>query len=126
LLPGVAGRCLRAGCGVVSGDFPETQITGLLPRLLKDDGGSPDGLCVDPVKRAIEVVEADSAAASGLLREVRGQRCAILEVREVIDIDERDDRLAVLADGDGAVGMPGLGDKFTTRAPLPLVSEFCR
>jgi hypothetical protein len=48
---------------------------------------------------------------------VRGQRRAILKVREVIDVDERDDGLAVLADRDGAVGMPGLGDKFTQVCP---------
>ncbi len=74
-------------------------------------------LCVDPVKRGIQVIEADSTAPGGLLSEVIGQRRPILKVREVIDVDKRDDRLAVLADGDGTVGIPRLRDKFTQMRP---------
>ena len=54
---------------------------------------------------------------SGLLGEVRGQRRTILQIRKVIDIDERDDGLTVLGDRDGTVAMPGLGDKFPEVCP---------
>ena len=48
---------------------------------------------------------------------MRGQRRAILQVSKVIDIDERDDGLAMLGDRDGTVGVPGLGDKFPEVRP---------
>ena len=48
---------------------------------------------------------------------MRGQRRAILQVSKVIDIDERDDGLAMLGDRDGTVGVPGLGDKFPQVRP---------
>jgi hypothetical protein len=44
---------------------------------------------------------------------VRRERCAILKVGEVIDVDQCGDRLAVLADGDRPVGLPRLGDELT-------------
>ena len=44
---------------------------------------------------------------------MRRQRRAIFEIGEVVDTDQRSNRLAVLADGDGAVALPGLGDKLT-------------
>jgi hypothetical protein len=40
---------------------------------------------------------------------VRRQRGAILKVCEIIDVDQRGDRLAVLADGDRTVAFPRLG-----------------
>ena len=73
----------------------------------------PDGLSVDPVECGVQRVETDSAPPSGLLGEVRGQRRAILQASKVIDIDGRDDGLAVLGDRDGTVGVPGLGDKLS-------------
>jgi hypothetical protein len=103
--PDVSGRtplCRRCGRGPARG----------APSPGRRRPGSLDGLCVDPVKRGIQRVQTDTAAPSGLLGEVRGQRRTILKVSKVIDIDERDDGLAVLGDRDGTVGVPGLGDKF--------------
>jgi hypothetical protein len=69
--------------------------------------------CIDPIERSIQSIEADPAAPVGLVRQVRRQRRAIFEIGEVVDADQRSNRLAVLADGDGAVALPGLGDELT-------------
>jgi hypothetical protein len=93
----------RCGCGEVT-----------KRRLPEDDGQAHDkGFCIDPVERCIQSIEADPAAPSGLVRQVRRQRRAIFEVGEVVDTDQRGDRLAVLADGDGTLALPGLGDELT-------------
>jgi hypothetical protein len=64
-------------------------------RLPEDDGqGSRQGLCVDPVERGIQFIEAYPVSPGGLVRQVRGQRRAILKVCEVIDADQCGDRLA--------------------------------
>ena len=44
---------------------------------------------------------------------MRRQRGAILEIREIIDVDQCGDRLAVLADGDRTMALPRLGDELT-------------
>jgi hypothetical protein len=74
---------------------------------------SRQGLCFDPVERGIQVIEAYTFSPGGLVRQVRRQRRAILKVGEVIDVDQRGDWLAVLADGDRTVALPRLGDEFT-------------
>jgi putative phosphoesterase len=47
----------------------------------------------------------------GLVGQVRGQGCAVLQVGEVVDAYQRDDGLTVLADNYGTVAAPGLGDE---------------
>jgi len=83
------------------------------PSAGKRRSGSRQGFCIDPVERSIQSIEADPAAPGGLVRQMRRQRRAIFEVSEVVDADQRSDWLAVLADGDGAVALPGLGDELT-------------
>lgn len=68
---------------------------------------------VHPVECGIQFIEAAPAATGSLVRQVRGQCGAVLKVGEVIDIDQGDYRLAMLADGDGAVGLPRFGHEFT-------------
>jgi hypothetical protein len=69
--------------------------------------------CIDPVERCIQSIEADPATPGGLVRQVRRQRRAIFEVGKVVDADQHGNRLAVLADGDGTVALPGLSDELT-------------
>ncbi len=73
--------------------------------------GSREGLGINLAGRGIQVIEAYPASPGGLVRQVRRQRRAILKVREIIDVDQCGDRLAVLADGDGTVALPRLGDE---------------
>jgi hypothetical protein len=75
--------------------------------------GSRQRLCIDPVERGIQFIQAHPGPPGGLVRQVRGQRRAILKVGEVIYVDQRRDRLAVLADGDWTVTLPRLGDELT-------------
>ena len=49
------------------------------------------------VERSMKSIEADPAAPGGLVRQVRRQRRAIFEVGEVVDADQRSNRLAMLA-----------------------------
>jgi hypothetical protein len=44
---------------------------------------------------------------------VRGERRPVLKVCEIIDVDQRSDRLAVLADRDRTMAVPRLGDELT-------------
>jgi hypothetical protein len=48
----------------------------------------------------------------GLVRQVRRKRRAILKVGGVIHVDQRSDRLTILADRHRAVAAPRLGDEF--------------
>src|SRR6202034_1589127 len=81
------------------------------------------------VERSVQSIEADTAASRSLVRQVRRQRRAIFEVSKVVDADQRSNRLAMLADGHGAVPLPGLGHEFTQDrglvAHLPTSAENC-
>jgi hypothetical protein len=59
--------------------------------------GSRQGRCIDPIERHIQLIEGCAVSPSGLIRQVRRQRGAILKVREVIDVDERRHGVAILA-----------------------------
>jgi len=83
-------------------------------RLPEDDGQALDrGFCVDPVEYCIQLIQAYPVSPGGLVRQVRGQRRPVLKVGEVIDVVQRGDRLAVLADRDGTVAVPRLADELT-------------
>jgi membrane fusion protein, multidrug efflux system len=62
-------------------------------------------------RRSVEVGERSAAAAGCLVSEVGRQRRLVLQVGEVVDTDQRGYRLAVVADGHGAVAVPCLGDE---------------
>jgi hypothetical protein len=80
---------------------------------------------LDPAERRIQFIEAHPVAAGGLVRQVLGQRRAVLKVGEIIDVDNCGDWLAVLANGDRTVALPRLGDKLT-QVGLSRRQRICR